>query len=107
MAKMDFNNGIKPLHVPADFNPQADLEEQAVYALAYLGRATAHQVIAKLAELDSKKEEQVLKDKVPVLLDRLYDQGFINGVETEEGLQYNLDKEVVAHTGNVDPEDIV
>ncbi|WP_028296854.1 hypothetical protein [Olivibacter sitiensis] len=106
MAKMDFDNGIKPLHVPATFDRDADIEEQAVYALAYLGRATAPQVAAKLAELNSKEDVEELEVIVAKLLNKLYDQGFINGVDTGKGMQYNLDKEVVAHTGKVDPKDI-
>ena len=39
---------MKPLHVPANFDPAAPIEEQVVFALLYLGEASAKQVVRKL-----------------------------------------------------------
>ncbi|SEN91113.1 hypothetical protein SAMN05216436_1255 [bacterium A37T11] len=95
---------MKPLHVPANFNKTAPIQEQIVFALAYLGDASSNQVGAKLAALDPSKDAKSYSEQSSQILKELFDKGLINGAERNGTYYYNLSKEVTAHTGNIDPE---
>lgn len=95
---------MKPLHVPANFDKTAPIEEQVVFSLAYLGQASAAEVAAKLSQLDPEQPQSVFKEASTRLLQDLFDKGWINGVEQNGERYYNLNKEVKAHSGNIDPD---
>ncbi len=95
---------MKPLHVPANFDPAAPIEEQVVFALAYLGEASAKQVARKLTELSSVKTVEHYEADSNRILSALFESGRINRVEHSGEHRYNLNKEVTPHTGNIDPD---
>ena len=103
-TKLNPHDFIKPLHVPANFDPAAPMEEQVVFALAYLGEASAKQVARKLAELSSIKNVEQYEADSNRILSALFENGRINRVDYAGENRYNLNKEVTPHTGNIDPD---
>jgi len=102
MEKNYFEDGVvRPLQVPAAYNPNAPLQEQAVFALAYLGRGTAKQVTEKLAELgDGDVDEAHVRE----ILEALFDKGLVNGTGDSPNREYDLAKVTRPHHGRVEPD---
>src|SRR5690606_18762809 len=103
MKANNFENGVAtPLQVPAKHDPQAPLQERAVFALADLGRGTAKQETSKLAALGDRDADET---RVKKILEALFNKGLVNGSDNDSNRAYDLVKETRPHRGrvNTDP----
>src|SRR5690606_34853052 len=98
MGKHNFDDAvIRPLQVPAAYDPDASMQDRTVFALAELGEAEAEEVAAKLNELG----DHAATDRIKDILDRLYEKGLVNGTPDSSNRRYNLAKETRPHHGRV------
>ncbi len=105
MKKENFEDGVvRPLQVPAKHNPQAPLQERAVFALADLGKGTAKQVASELAALGDSDADEV---RIREILEALFDKGLVNGSDNDRNREYDLAKETRPHRGHVDPDPLM
>ncbi|SFC30654.1 hypothetical protein SAMN05421747_10830 [Parapedobacter composti] len=99
----DDSEFARPLQVPAKYAPQASLKDRVVFALADIGSGTAEQIVQRLTELSDPDADV---DAVEPVLERLFDQGLINGTEERRGRVYDLAKVTRPHRGHVNPDSI-
>ncbi|GGH02709.1 hypothetical protein [Mucilaginibacter phyllosphaerae] len=98
----DFFKNYKPLHVPHKYDAGASLQDNVIFALAYLEYATAPQVAEKLDSLEPKTDHAILLQEVRQVLEGLFKKGLIKG-DDETERQYNLSKILVQNSGKADP----
>ncbi|WP_454801891.1 hypothetical protein [Mucilaginibacter phyllosphaerae] len=98
----DFLKDYKPLHVPYKYDAGASLQDNVVFALAYLEYATVPQVTAKLDELEPNTDHTVHLQEVKQILEGLFKKGLIKG-DDEPERQYNLSKILTPNSGKADP----
>lgn len=86
-----FNEQNQPLRLAPSFQQAATLQEQVIFALAELGRATAREVTIKLEELEPDAPAKQLIAAVHQILTTLHGMGHISAIELDGELSYALE----------------
>lgn len=102
MSKSDqeFREEFKPLQIPPSFEKAEGLEQQTIFLLAKLGEAGAVEV----NEAYQSETGQAMPEEISAILGNLYEKGLIKGINSENGIVYNLSKITEPNRGYVDPE---
>ncbi len=99
-ADQNFQEEYKPVHIPSAYYAYDSWRNKAIYALSWLGSATAAQVGAKLHELEPGLPETELRERAGELLTGLYDKGLLKATANTHGeLVFNLSKMTETNTG--------
>ena len=104
MTDKEFREEYKPLQVPAHFDGEASIADQALYALGQLGSATADEVAHKLVELHNDDAGKDLIGGVHSILTEWHTKGLIAAADEDGGLRYSLQKITEANDGHVNPD---
>lgn len=102
MKDKNFIEKYKPLLVPAHFNADDSLEDKIIFTLAQLGSATSEEVGYELAQLENNQDIAFYQKETNKYLLGLYNEGLIKGIDSEDGLRYDLSKIERANSGSVD-----
>ena len=104
LSDEQFREEFKPLQIPAVYSTEDEFTDKVLYALAQLGEATSHEVLAKLEELEPGIRNDLLFEKINEYLTGQFNKGLLNGGKKEGLVTFNLSKITQANEGSVDPD---
>lgn len=102
MNDQEFHEKFQPLQVPANFNADAAVTEQTLYALGQLGEATADEIVSKIKSLHGGDSSKLMISGIHEALAGWYERGLLGGTEENGDLKYNLHKITEANSGKVE-----
>lgn len=97
-----FLEEYKPLHVPHEYDADAGVQNNVVYALAQLKEATAHEVAIKLSAFEPETPPFIHEKNAEDILRYLFNKGLIKAINKDGELCYNLSKIETPNSGKAD-----
>ncbi len=101
-ADEEFLNEYKPLHVPHQYDAGTCVQNNVVFALAYLEEASANEVAEKLSLLDPGTNPAIDQKNAEDILNYLFDKGLIKANNKAGKLVFSLNKTREENSGKAD-----
>ncbi|MDN3583370.1 hypothetical protein [Mucilaginibacter flavus] len=101
-ADEEFLNEYKPLHVPHEYDTGTCVQNNVIFALAYLEEASADEVAEKLSSLEPGTNPAIHQKNAEDILNYLFDKGLIKANNKAGKLVFNLNKTREENSGKAD-----